>query len=43
LEEWNAKIALLKARANKGKAEVKSEYNKIIEALQRRQDEASYM
>jgi len=40
LEEWNAQIALLKARADKGKAEVKSEYYKTIEALQRKQDEA---
>jgi hypothetical protein len=40
LEEWNAQIALLKARADKGKAEAKIEYNKTIEALQRRQDEA---
>jgi len=40
LEEWNAQIALLKARADKGKAEAKIEYYKTIEALQRRQDEA---
>jgi len=40
LEEWNAQIALLKARADKTKAEVKIEYYKTIEALQRRQDEA---
>lgn len=40
LEEWNAQIALLKARADKAKAEVKIEYYKTIEALQRRQDEA---
>jgi hypothetical protein len=40
LEEWNAQIALLKARAEKGKAEAKIEYYKTIEALQRRQDEA---
>jgi len=35
LEEWSAQIALLKARA-----EGKIEYNKTIETLQRRQDEA---
>ena len=40
LEEWNAQIALLKARAGKAKAGAKVEYNKTIEALQRRQDEA---
>lgn len=40
LEEWNAQIALLKARAAKAKAEAKIEYNKTIEALQHRQDEA---
>jgi hypothetical protein len=40
LEEWNAQIALLKAKADKGKAEVKIEYYKTIEALQHRQDEA---
>jgi len=40
LEEWNAQIALLKARAGKAKAGAKVEYNKTIEALQRRHDEA---
>jgi hypothetical protein len=40
LEEWNAQIALLKAKADKAKAEAKIEYYKTIEALQRRQDEA---
>ena len=40
LEEWNAQIALLKARADKAKAEAKIEYYKTIEALQHRQDEA---
>ena len=40
LAEWNAQIALLKARADKAKAGAKIEYNKTIEALQRRQDEA---
>jgi hypothetical protein len=41
LEEWNAQIALLKAKADKARAEAKIEYSKTIEALQRRQDEAS--
>ena len=40
LEEWNAQIALLKARADKARAGAKVEYYKTIEALQRRQDEA---
>ena len=40
LDEWNAQIALLKAKADKVKAEVKIEYYKIIEALQHREDEA---
>ena len=39
LEEWNAQIALLKARADKAKAEAKIEYYKTIEALQHKQDE----
>jgi len=38
LEEWNAQIALFKARAEKAKAEAKIEYYKTIEALQRKQD-----
>ncbi|HVO66665.1 MAG TPA: hypothetical protein VMT12_09290 [Syntrophales bacterium] len=40
LKEWNAQIALLKARAEKDKAEVKVEYSKAILALQRKQNEA---
>ena len=40
LEEWSAQINLLKAKADKGKAEAKIEYYKTIEALQHRQDEA---
>jgi len=40
LEEWSAQIALLRTRADKAKAEMKIEYYKTIEALQRRQDEA---
>ncbi|MGC2061878.1 MAG: hypothetical protein WA610_02800 [Thermodesulfovibrionales bacterium] len=41
LEEWNAQIALLKAKADKARAESKIEYHKTIEALQQGQDEAS--
>ncbi len=33
-------IALLKAKADKGKAEAKIEYYKTIETLQHKQDEA---
>ena len=40
LREWSAQIALFKARADKGQAEVKIEYNKTIETLQHKQDEA---
>ena len=40
LEEWNAQIALLRARADKARAGAKIEYNKTIETLQRKQDEA---
>lgn len=41
LEEWSAQIALLKAKADKAKAEAKIEYFNTIEALQRKHDEAS--
>lgn len=40
LKEWNAEIALLKAKADKAKAEVKIEYYKTIETLQGKQDVA---
>lgn len=40
MEEWSAQIALLKAGADKRKAEAKIEYYRTIEALQKRQDEA---
>jgi len=40
LEEWSAQISLLRAKADKARAEVKIEYYKTIEALQHRQDEA---
>ncbi|MBU3948565.1 MAG: coiled coil domain-containing protein [Proteobacteria bacterium] len=41
LDEWNAQIDLLKAKAGKSKAEAKIEYYKTIEALQLKQDEAA--
>ncbi len=40
LDEWNAQIDLLKAKADKVTAEAKIEYYKTIEALQRKQDVA---
>ena len=40
LEEWNKQISLLRAKADKAKAEAKIEYYKIIEALQPKQDNA---
>jgi hypothetical protein len=39
-EEWNAQIALLKAKADKAKADAKIEYYKNIEALERKQEVA---
>ena len=39
-EEWNAQIALLKAKADKAKAEAKIEYYKYLEALQHKQEAA---
>ena len=40
LEEWNAQIALFIAKADKARAEGKFDHDKIIEALQHKQDEA---
>jgi chromosome segregation ATPase len=40
LKEWNAQIALLKARAENAKADVKVDYYKTIEALENKQDKA---
>jgi hypothetical protein len=40
LKEWNAQIALFKARADKAKAEAKIEYYRTIETLQHREDDA---
>ncbi len=39
LEEWNAQIALLIAKADKARSEGKFEYDKIIETLQHKQAE----
>ena len=40
LKEWGAQIALLKAKADKAKADVKIEYYKTLETLQGKQDVA---
>ena len=40
LAEWNAQLSLFRAKAEKAGAEMKIEYYKIIESLQRRQDGA---
>jgi hypothetical protein len=40
VKEWNAQIALLKAKADNAKADAKIEYYKTIEALQRKQNDA---
>ncbi len=40
LDEWNAQIELLKAKADKAKAEVRIEYYETIEALLHKQDNA---
>jgi len=39
LDEWNAQIDLLKARADKAEAEAKIEYYKTIDTLQHKQAE----
>ena len=38
LEEWNAQISLLRAKADKAGAEAKVEYYKLIESLQNKQN-----
>jgi hypothetical protein len=38
LKEWNAQIALLKAKAENSKAGAKVDYYKTIEALEQKQD-----
>ncbi|HUU27659.1 MAG TPA: coiled coil domain-containing protein [archaeon] len=40
LEEWDAQLALFKAKADKAKAEAKIEYYEITEALQLKHDKA---
>ncbi len=40
LKEWNTQISLLKAKADKTRAEAKIEYYKIIDELQKKVDEA---
>ena len=40
LKEWSAQIELLKAKANKARVGAKIEYDKAIDTLQHRQDEA---
>ncbi|MCK9419993.1 MAG: coiled coil domain-containing protein [Nitrospirae bacterium] len=40
VKEWSAQIELLKAKADKAKAEAKIEYYKAIDALQDKQNEA---
>jgi DNA repair exonuclease SbcCD ATPase subunit len=40
LKEWNAQIALLKARAENAKADAKVDYYKTIEALEDKQNKA---
>jgi hypothetical protein len=40
LQEWNAQIALLKARAENAKADAKIGYYKAIDALEHKQNEA---
>ena len=40
LKEWSAELALLKAKADKAKADAKIEYYKTIEALQGKQNDA---
>lgn len=40
LEEWNAQLAILMAKAGKARAEGIFEYDKLVEALREKQDEA---
>ncbi len=40
LKEWSAQIALLKSKADGARADLKIDYYKTIEALQRKNDEA---
>jgi multidrug resistance efflux pump len=40
IKEWNAQIDMLKAKADKAKAEAKIDFYKTIDALQHKQEEA---
>ena len=40
LEEWNSRIIVLKAKADKAKADTKKDYYKVIQALEHKRDEA---
>lgn len=40
LKEWSAQMALFKAKAGRTKAEMKIEYEKAVESLQQKHDEA---
>jgi hypothetical protein len=40
LKEWNAQIALLKAKAENAKADAKIDYYKAIDVLEHKQDKA---
>jgi predicted ATP-binding protein involved in virulence len=40
LKEWDAEIALLKAKADSAKSDAKIDYYKTIEALEHKQDKA---
>ena len=40
LDEWNAKIEVLKAKANKAEASAKVEYHETIEDLQKKRSNA---
>lgn len=40
LDEWNAEIDALKAKADQAEAEARSEYHKQLEALRSKRDEA---
>ena len=40
LKEWKSQIAVLKAKADKAKADTKMNYYKIIQALEHKRDEA---
>jgi hypothetical protein len=41
LKEWSAQIALLKAKADNARADARIEYYKTIDALQRKQNDAT--